>query len=98
MLKMAINFSYPADSSITLDNIDFFVEFYTNSSKKVKLQKEELVYEELDGIVNCYALVDTNLTGSGRLKMRLMAYIPDTDSPDGIRPEYEEVETNVLIG
>lgn len=97
VLKMSIGFEYPTDVSVTLDTIDFFVEYFCNSSKRVTLQKDELHREELNGIVTFYAYVDTAITGKGNLKMRLCADIPDVDAPGGIRKEYVEVDTDVVI-
>ena len=100
-LKMVVNFCYPTDPAITLDTINFYVEFFCSLNKKLVLQKDDLIrHEETVGeitTVTWYAMVDTTVVGSGRLKMRLMAYIPDDDSSEGVRKEYAEVETGVII-
>lgn len=100
-LKMVVNFRYPSDPTITLDTIDFYVEFFCKPRQKLVLQKEDLIREEeeIDGltVVTWYAMVDTNVVGPGQLNMRLMAYIPDDDASDGVREEYAEIDTNVII-
>ena len=100
-LKMVVNFLYPSDSDITLDTIDFYVEFFCKPRQRLVLQKEDLVREEeeIEGltVVTWYAMVDTNIVGPGQLKMRLMAYIPDAAASEEIREEYAEIDTNVII-
>lgn len=92
VLKMAVNFSYHGDTELSLEDIDFFTEWYC-SSKRLKIEKEEHIFE--DGA--CYALVDTAKIGTGQLKMRVWAEIPDTDSEEGARVEYAEYITDVII-
>lgn len=100
-LKMVVNFQYPSDSDTTLDTIDFYVEYFCKPQQKLMLQKADLIREEeeIEGltVVTWYAMVDTSVVGPGQLKMRLMAYIPDAAASDGIREEYAEIDTNVII-
>lgn len=99
--KMLIVWDYPSDPSITLDTVDFHVEYYTtNIRQKVTIKKEELIREEVTpeegpSIVNWYAYVKTGLVSAGDLKIRLWAEIPDADAPDGVKVEYTECPTNV---
>lgn len=100
--KMQVFWDYPSDPGITLDTVDFYVEYYTNIKQKVTLQKEDLVREEVapeEGapFVNWYAYVRTADLAPGTLMMRLHASIPDEDAPDGIKVEYTECSTNVQI-
>lgn len=97
MLKLAIGFDYPSDKSITLDDIDFFVEYFCDATKKVTLQKEDLYVDSTEIPSQYYAYVDTNITGRGKLKMRMNAQLPDAGAPQGIRTEYVEVETDINI-
>jgi hypothetical protein len=92
VLKMAVNFSYPSDPSVTLENIEWYTEWYT-TGRKVKITKEEHILE--DGVY--YAVVDTAKTGEGTLKMRLWAEIPDPDVEGGFRVEYGEYTTKETI-
>lgn len=101
LLKMSVEFRYPSDPSITLDDIDFYVEFFCSACRMVTIKKEDLTREEdfVDDVpvVNWYAFVDTSKTGPGRLKMRMHAEIPDASAPDQVRVEYKEIDTNVII-
>lgn len=92
VLKMAVNFECPSNNEATLEKINFFSEWYC-TSKRLKIEKAQHVFE--DG--QCYAYVDTGKIGTGALKMRIWADIPDPDSPMGIRVEYAEVSTDVVI-
>lgn len=101
-LKMQVFWEYPSDPGITLDTVDFYVEYFTNIKQKVTLQKDDLVREEVtpevgDPYVCWYAYVQTDTLSTGSLMMRLHASIPDGDAPDGIKVEYTECTTNVQI-
>lgn len=100
VIKMAVNFRFPADESITLDSIDTWqTEWYCNGKKLVIDKRDHIRSEEGDTAqVMWYALVDTNVVGVGHLRMRLRAEIPDDDTPSGFRVEYAECITNVFVG
>jgi len=94
-LKMAVGFSFPADPTVTLDNINWETEWYTSRySKAQKLAKSEHTKETttINGVASSawYAEVNTGQLGPGILKMRLKASISG-------RVEYAEIETNVMI-
>lgn len=101
-LKMLIMWDYPSDPSISLDTVDFYVEYYTSNIKqKVTLNKEDLVREEVQSeagtVVNWYAYIQTDNLASGKLMMRLHASITDPDAPGEIKIEYTECTTNVEL-
>lgn len=103
-LAMQLSFSYPADPSITLDSIDWYTEWYCgtyNARKAVKLTKGQCHrhVSTVDNaeVVTWMALVDTTTLVPGKLFMRLMAYIPDDDASEGVREEYAEIATTVIL-
>ena len=109
-LKMLLGFNYPADSkTVTLDNIDFDVEFYCKEGKSQKFVKRGVrkVGDFANGTGglqrdsdNWYAYVDTNITGPGLLKMKFTAYIPVWGTFVGnnqTRTEVAVCDTNVMI-
>lgn len=98
VLKMAVRFSYPADQTITLDTIESWHTEWYCKGKKQTIDKGDHIRVEVQGGVEWYALVDTAITGEGTLKMRLWADIPDSDTEEGVRPEYAEVVTDVIVG
>lgn len=78
----------------TLSSYDFTVEYFTSPMQVVRLTKAELL--ELDD--STYIIrVDTALVGTGILKCRVIAYIPDSDFIDGIREEIYDFETDYDI-
>ena len=108
-LKMLLGFNYPANKEVTLDLIDFDVEFYCKEGKSQKFVKrgERKSGEFTSGIGGLqrdtndwYAYVDTNITGPGALKMKFTAYIPvygATVGNDMTRTEVAVCDTNVMI-
>ena len=104
-LKMLLGFNYPSDKDLTLDNIDFDVEFYCKEGKSQKFTKRNGTnYNGMGGLYrdkdNWYAYVDTNITGPGVLKMKFTAYIPvygATVGNDMTRTEVAVCDTNVMI-
>lgn len=96
-IKMQILWDYPADPAVSLDSVDFYVEYFTSPRHKITLQSSELVREEGESDVRWYAYVQSSLLSAGRLMMRLHASIPDIDAPEGVKVEYTECTTNVVI-
>lgn len=101
VLKVQLFWEYPSDPAVSLDTIDFSVEYYTNPRSKVTVSKEGCDREEevVDGrtVVNYYVYVDSNVTKAGDLMMRCMAYVPDLKAPNGIKPDYKEYDTLVTF-
>lgn len=101
LLKMKIDFRYPSDPTLTLDDISFSADFFCRSSRAQHFLKSDLIREvETTGnltTVNWYALVDTSLIGPGVINFRLTAEIPDDIVGDGVRTEIAQVKTNVII-
>lgn len=78
----------------TLSSYDFIVEYFTSPMQVVRLTKAEL----LESDDSTYIIrVDTALVGTGILKCRVIAYIPDSDFIDGIREEIYDFETDYDI-
>ena len=97
VLKLALNFSFPASESVTLDTIDFYTEWYCDKGRVLRLDKGALVRVLEEDVPVWYAFIDTGVVGKGYLRMRLHASIPDDDAPNGIRTEYAEIDTGIII-
>ena len=100
-LKLLIGFEYTGQG-LTLDDIDYFVEFYCWPQNRQKILKSEctreVVQTQSGDVVNYYAIVNTNVTGAGHLKMVMTATIPDIAAPSGYRTEVSEpYVTNIII-
>ena len=102
-LKMLLGFNYPANKDLTLDNIDFDVEFYCKEGKSQKFFKRDNKQDGYGGLQrdrdNWYAYVDTSITGPGVLKMKFTAYIPAGAMVGNnmTRTEVAVCDTNVMI-
>ena len=108
-LKMLLGFNYPANKDeVTLDKIDFDVEFFCKEGKSQKFSKRGVIKsgEYTSGAGGLqrdtdtwYAYVDTNITGPGVLKMKFTAYIPVyvMVGNNMTRTEVAVCDTNVMI-
>ena len=110
-LKMHIGFDYPSDQTKTLDNIDWDVEFYCNRTSQLFTKQGEVTEDcqlpgdaEHGGLIRengeWYAPVETTIVGSGQLKMKFTAYIPQENrqyGDDHFRTEVAICNTNVII-
>ena len=93
-LKLNINIE-PIDG-MTMDDYDFEVEVICGSFKKssIVIKKDDAKKVDSDNYVICF---DTTDAGSGRLKCRVKAYLPDGDFKDGKRTEITEIDTGIEI-
>jgi len=101
-LKMAINFSYPADPSVSLTSISWQTEWYTSEGLTTLVipnngHRAESVTEQGVTRVQYYAYVPTENLGKGELYFRLKCQIPDAFLTDGYRTDISEGTTNVVI-
>ena len=79
----------------TMDDFDFNCEFYCFPSRKVKVAKKQMARGDQDVY---YALVDTSELGTGLLKCKVTAYIPDTyGGDDWARTEVANIDTGICI-
>jgi hypothetical protein len=86
-----------------MSQYDFDIEAYCNKKSVVTASKKGDVLTNLvaiDGDEDSYiALIDTSVTGVGKLKCRVVAYIPDTDFiDDGVRTEVAVYDPDITIG
>lgn len=91
-LKMNINIK-PVEN-LTMDDYDFVCTAFCSNSKKVEATKQECNRIDAD---NYIFRVDTEKTGPGVLKIKVVAYIPDTDFPDSLRTEVSLVNTGIIV-
>lgn len=79
---------------MSMENYDFKVQCFTSARKVVTIDKAKAIKVDADNYKIC---VDTNGIGSGALRCRITAYLPDDDFPDKLRTEVVEVDTNITI-
>lgn len=93
--EVKINIHLEPIGELTMDNYAWTAEIYTMpSSKVVKVSKGEAIrVDEANYIV----AVDTSETGTGELKVRIKAEIPDGDFGDGLRREIVVLDTDITV-
>ena len=89
--RVKFNISLTLPGGLTMDDIHFTAEFFIYSNRVVKIDKSKM--QRID-TGNYVAVCDTSQTGSGEIKMRVTAYLPDGP---GERKEIETVSTKVIV-
>lgn len=79
---------------LTMDDYDFDVEGYCSTRNVLKFRKDELIRVDES---NFKVAFNTDDIGTGEIKVRVIARIPDGDFPDGIRDELWEVNTKIQV-
>ena len=77
-----------------MKDYDFHAEFFIYANRVEKVDKSAMIESDPDNYV---ALVDTARLGTGEIRVRLTAYIPDNDFPDGLRTEVVNMPTGITI-
>lgn len=73
---------------------DFDCEFYCYANRKVVLRKDAMIEQDQD---NYLAVLDSKSLGTGELKCKITAYVPDADSEDDVRTEVLVLDTGLQI-
>lgn len=89
--QVKFNVSLSLPGGLTMDDIRFEIDFFIYSNRVVKIDKSEMQRVDAN---NYIAVCDTSLTGSGEIKMRVTAYLPDGSWE---RKEIETVSTKVIV-
>ena len=92
--ELKINIHVEPIGGLSMDDYDFQADFYVYRNRKVSVRKEEMIRVDENDYI---AIVDTERTGMGKIRMRLTAYVPDEDLPDGLRTEIATVDTDITI-
>lgn len=91
-LKMNVHID-PMDG-VSMEMYDFECMFYIYPNRACKVSKADMIRLDADNYV---AMVDTTRMGSGKIMLRITAYVPDADFPDGLRTEVVTIDTGVTI-
>ena len=79
---------------LSIGQYDFYIESYCNPGQKVITTKEDAIMLNDNSVLVC---VDSNIVGVGQLKCKVVAYIPDSKFPDGLRTEIKVLPTPYRI-
>lgn len=91
-LKILVDWSYPADPTKTMDNVDFVCKF--QGQKSVTFTKSDM-YRDDDG--NWFAYLRTEDLGIGCFYLEVTATIPDANAPDGVKIDIQRFKFDEQI-
>lgn len=90
-----LNVSMEPIDDYHLADVDWKVEAFTRNGGRVQtIRKSDSRKVDEDNYV---ITVDSSIGGAGTYYLTLTAEIPDTDCPEGIRPERVTISTGVTI-
>lgn len=92
--ELKINLSLGNIGETHMEDMDFFAEFFVYSSRARKIEKADMIQVDAD---NYIALVDSTSLGTGNVRVRVTAYVPDTDFDDGLRTEIVTADTGITL-
>lgn len=92
--EIKVNVGIEPIGGMSMEGYDFECEFYCYTSRKVYIAKDAMVMQDKD---NYIATLDSRNLGSGSLKCKITAYIPDADFNDGLRTEVLIIDTGIQI-
>lgn len=78
----------------TIRDYDFSVEVYCFGIGSQKFTKSEVNIVDKENFIIC---LDTSKLGTGVLRVKMVAQIPDLDFADGKRTEIVEVDSGIQI-
>lgn len=79
---------------LSMQDFDFFVEFFCHANKVVKTEKSQCIREDAD---NYRITFNARDVGVGVVKYRITAFIPDGDFDDGVRTEVVEGRMDIAV-
>lgn len=92
--ELKLNINIEPIGELTMDDYDWSVEAYCSTRNTVVIKKKDAIRMDSDNYV---ILVDSAIIGSGDIKCRITAYIPDGDFHDGLRTEIVGIDTGITI-
>ena len=92
--EMKLNISVDPIGDITMETYDFVVDVFCSPSKVLTISKEDAIKVDAN---NYILLIDTTALGTGKVKVKLTAIIPDDDFSDGFRTEIAIIDTGINI-
>ena len=96
--EMKLNIAVDPIGTITMENYkEFKVEVYCTPTKKVEIKSDnDDVCKKVDSN-NYIILVNTDDSGVGKVKVKLIAEVPDTQFSDSFRTEVALIDTGIEI-
>lgn len=88
-----LNVSICTDT-LTMDDMDFTCEFYTNSQKKFVISKASMIRKDEK---NYIVVFNTNEIGLGIIKCIIYVDIPDSDCDDSVFNDILVINTGIPV-
>lgn len=100
--EIKLNIHIDPIGDFTMHDYAFTVEAYCSSKKSLTIESSDKKLakpvEGFNGKINDYIImIDTSEIGTGNLKCKVTAYIPDDDFEFGKRTEVSIIETGIEI-
>ena len=92
--EIKVNIGIEPIGGMSMMDYNFECEFFCYTSRKVYIAKEAMIMQDKDNYV---ATLDSKNLGSGSLKCKITAYIPDVDFKDRLRTEVLVIDTGIQI-
>lgn len=92
--ELKLNISITPIAGNHMEDLPFSVELYCNALSSQIILKDDAIRVDAD---NYIVIADTAKLGSGDLKARIMAQIPDGDMGDALRTEVTCIDTNIKL-
>lgn len=92
--ELKLNIHIEPIGDITMDDYNFEVEIYCSPKKTIVIPKSDAIKIDEN---NYIVLIDTNIVGTGDLKCKVTAHIPDADFDDDFRTEIVAIDTGINI-
>ena len=92
--ELKLNLNIDPINGFTMEDYDFLIDVYCQSSKVATITKMQAIKVDKNNYLIC---VNTENIGTGNLKCKVTAYVPDEDFPDSTRTEVSVIDTGITI-
>lgn len=92
--ELKINLSIGQLGDVHMSDIDFTAQFYVYANHVQEVRKADMLKVDDD---NYLALLDSSKMGTGKLKVKVTAFVPDTDFKDRLRTEVVCADTGITL-
>lgn len=95
--EIKLNINIEPIGAYKMKDYNFDIEAFCMPQKKVIIHKSDSDRVKYQDDNNYVVLIDTSGLGTGMLKCKVIAYIPDADFEDKTRTEVTTIGTNIRI-
>ena len=92
--ELKINIHAEPIDGLSMDDYDFSCAFFVYRNRTASVSKSDMVRVDKD---NYIAMIDTSVLGCGNLRIRMTAYVPDSNFKDMLRTEIAEARTDINL-